>query len=494
MAKKNEQIMIREFISQKDIDDLLESAFVEHTEAADELELELSDLAETTTFDTDAGGVDQGLISNDDIGALFKNSGASSSAKDATSHDTTGSIVSQSDIDALLRGGPDATAPTTSAQVPLEAADIGGMVSQSDIDALLSGELGAIAPSPSRKDEMAANIDEMISQSDIDALLKGEMAAKSDDNEFEAAGGDGAISQADLDSLLSGDQRGADEDTGVSSLISQSDIDALLGGGAKEAPEIEDSFVPQERNEDGEVVSQSDIDALLKAAMASEEDAGTRDDDDTHEGIVSQSDIDSLLSESLGEKPLEEKEPATEPVILAEDSEIPMDAIPASSAPSRPWYFRKVYQISALAAVVLVISSSVFLMTPRSRLTVPQPVVLTFPIPKPASQAVTAKMQGNTNITMAGFLVLAPSDNSDITCLVADLVLDFSDTTTVRMIKENEGIIRNIIYGVINDALFSRDKSAVDKSNLALAVRAALGNVVSREMIRSVSIEKFEMI
>jgi hypothetical protein len=464
MAKKKEQIMIREFISQKEIDEVLESAFVEQAEAADELELELSDLAETTTFDADPDGNDPGLISNDDIGALFTSPGAKQVSESPASDDDIGSIVSQSDIDALLSGGLDAAAPSVSAQSELEPD---------------SGELESDSGG-------------MISQGDIDALLKGAGPA---DQAPEAAGGDGTmVSQADIDALLSGAES-TSEDASDSGLVSQSDIDALLGGAAKKAPEGEDTFEPQERNENGDVISQSDIDALLKGAMASEE-AGAVDGGDISEGVVSQSDIDSLLNDSLSTKPLEDKEPEPEPepVILAqnlEETEVPISE--ASVLPPR-WYTRKLYQVGAVAALVLIISSTVFFFSPRSRNTVPKAVVLTFPIQKPESQTVTARVLGNTTVTMPGFLVLAPAGNSDITCLTADLQFEFSDTTTVRMIKDNEGFVRNIIYGVINDALLSSDKKAIDKKDLTSAVHEALGRVIPREKIRSVSFGKFEII
>jgi hypothetical protein len=561
MAKKKEQITIREYISQKAIDELIESAFVEQAEAADELELELSDLAETTTFDSSPDNDDLGFISNDDIAALLKGASPGGTPKALSSDDNTGSLVSQSDIDALLSGGLDAVVsskppktesqadvgglvsqsdidallsggldavvsskpPKTESQAdagglvsqsdidallggglnavarskppkPEPQANAGGLVSQSDIDALLSGGLDEVTPSPPVKNKTEANIDGLISQSDIDALLKGEMGSTPADEPPESAGGEGVISQADLDALFSGTQSVVNEDPGESGLISQSDIDALLGGGAKEEPKAEDTFEPIERNETGDVISQSDIDALLKGAISSDEEPGGRGKEDTRTPVVSQSDIDSLFGDSLGEKALEETEREPEPVILADGAEETEVSEPETSGFSQRWYTRSVFQISAMAALVLIISSSVYFVKSRSGKIAPKAVVLTFPIPKAASQTVTAKMVGNTSVAMPGFLVLAPADNKDMTCLSADVLLDFSDTDTLRRIKENEGVIRNIIYNVMNDALLSSNKNLMEKSNMALAVREALGRVVQREMIRTVTFEKFEII
>jgi hypothetical protein len=484
MAKKNEQPTIREYISQKDIDQLMESAFVEQAEAADELELELSDLAETTAFDA-SGGEDPGFISNDDIGALFKSPGAKATVSD----DDVGSLVSQSDIDALLRG--ELETPSKSAQNEVKD-NIGGLVSQGDIDALLSGGLDAVPPSKPAQSQLEDDIGGLISQGDIDALLKGAMTAAPADQVSEMDDGDGMVSQSDIDALLSGGES-APEDAGDAGLISQSDIDALLGGPAKKESDVEDTFEPQERNEEGDVISQSDIDALLKGAMASEE-TDNPEDGDIHEGIVSQSDIDSLLGGSPATDPLKEKEPVPEPVILADD--IPETEASETEAPvlSRPWYTRRAYQLGAMAALVVIISSSVFFYTSRSRSVVPKPVVLRFAIQKPESQTGAEKGVGNTSITLSGFLVLAPSDNRDVTCLTADLQLDFSDSTTVRIIKDNEGFVRNIIYSVINDAMLGSSKTAIEKTALAQAVREAIGQVIPREMIRAVSFGKFEII
>ncbi|MFH0730491.1 MAG: hypothetical protein V2B19_29620 [Pseudomonadota bacterium] len=456
MAKKKEQITIREYISQKDIDELMESAFVEQAEAADELELELSDLAETTAFDA-SGGEDPGFISNDDIGALFKTAGAKRESRSTVSDDDVGSLVSQSDIDALLSGGMD-----------------------------------AVTPSKSARDEQNDDIGGLISQGDIDALLKAAMTAAPADQAPDSVAGGGIVSQSDLDALLSGEESGS-EDASDSGLISQYDIDALLGGPSKKASEAEDTFEPQERNEDGNVISQSDIDALLKGAMASEE-ADTREDGDNNEGIVSQSDIDSLLGGSPASESLEEKELEPEPVILAEGLPEAAVFIPDAPVLSRRWYTRRLYRIGAMVALLFIISSSVFFYASRSREPAPKPVVLRFAIQKPESKAATQRVAGNTSVTMPGFLVLAPSDNRDITCLTADLQLDFSDSSMVRIIKDNEGFVRNIIYGVINEAMLSSPQRAIEKTTLAQAVREAIGRVVPREMIRGVSFGKFEII
>jgi hypothetical protein len=487
MAKKKDQIItIREFISQKDIDELLESAFVEQAEAADELELELSDLAETTTFVSDSYEEDQRLISNDDIEALFKGANAMGGGKAPASTDDVASLVSQSDIDALLSGRLDEPAPLPPESKPED--DIGAMISQSDIDALLKGAMAADdVPEP------ALPVDDgMVSQSDIDALLKGAMGAD-DVPEPASSVSDGMVSQSDIDALLGGTQN-PPENSGASGVVSQSDIDDLLGGDAKDAFTGEGTFEPKERNEDGDVVSQADIDALLLGALAAEEEASAWDEADVNERAVPQSEIDNLLGASLGAAVNEDKQPEPESVILAEDTEIALASMPAPRPSFRPWYKRKVYQMSAMAALAIIISASVLLFKPQSPDTVPKPVVLSFAIPKIQSQVAPASVPGNTNLALPGFLVLAPADNSDTTCLTADMLIVFSDTATVKMIKDNEGFVRNIIYGVINDALLSGDKSAVDRAKLAESIRAALGHVVQKEMIQSVSFGKFEVI
>ncbi len=75
---------------------------------------------------------------------------------------------------------------------------------------------------------------------------------------------------------------------------------------------------------------------------------------------------------------------------------------------------------------------------------------------------------GNASVTLSGFLVLAPSDINDITCLFADLQLDFPDSSMVKIIKDNEIVVRNLIYSVINDAMLSSSKKAIEKTADAL--------------------------
>lgn len=516
MAKKKESITIREYISQNALDELIESAFVEQAEAEEELELEFSDLAEETSITTDSDRPDSSLISNDDIAALLKGAGPKKTPAPLPVTEESSGLISQSDIDALLKGGMDALSSTPPKKKKIEP-EPSGLVSQSDIDALLKGSLADQKPRPSTKTEPESEPGGIISQSDIDALLGGGFDEGTSsatppktepDNAFDGLisqndidallkGSDisapveegGIISQSDIDSLLSGTSNDLDGEPATSGLVSQSDIDALLGGASPEVSETQVHFDPKERDEQGDVISQSDIDALLKGAL--EEDSGNTGEAEKRPPAISQSDIDSLFEADSATTPEEKIE--TKPVILAEADEAGEDEPPSVPVERKRWYARRAYQIGAMAALVLLVSSVVLYVKTRPRDIAPKVAVLRFPIPKAESQTVTPKMVGVTSIAMTGFLVLAPSENTDMTCLTADVMLDFMDTATLRRVKENEGVIRNVIYSVIHDAVLSSKKEMIEKAHLARVLKEAIGRVIQGDMIRSVSFGKFDI-
>jgi flagellar basal body-associated protein FliL len=115
-------------------------------------------------------------------------------------------------------------------------------------------------------------------------------------------------------------------------------------------------------------------------------------------------------------------------------------------------------------------------------------------VPKPDTQTAQANNNGKTDVEMPGFVVLAPDDKSGLTCVTADLFLDFSDSTIAGMVKDNEAFVRNIIYEAISKALVTPDKVKINKINMGLSVRKALATMVPRETIRAVFFNKFEII
>ncbi|MDX9786424.1 MAG: hypothetical protein RBT11_06600 [Desulfobacterales bacterium] len=465
MAKKKETFTVTEYVSQEDIDSVLNAAFEEYAEAQSELELSDTDLVAAAVDDFELDDDDFGLISNEDIEALLKGAAnfdrpapprmpSGAKAGKTPSFEEEGSIVSQWDIDALLSGeltGASASPAAAKKVPPEEAEDVaGGLISQSDIDALLNADMNAEAASVT-----------------------------------EAAPG-----------------TSTEKDTG--GLIAQSEIDALLSGAGSRAMDVgktvlssasEEIFEPKERNEDGELISQTDIDALLMEALNSEETSDAFEPEAQRDAVAEKTESEKAIND-LAEDRLDEDVAATT-VILAVDEEAnaPAVSIPFTvSLASFRWYLRKGYQISAMAALVLMLSFSVLFVRFRSPEANPQPVVLTFPMPKPDAKAPALVGGGATNITMPGFVVLASDDNSSVTYVTADLLLDFSDATMAAMIKDHEAFVRNIIYGVIHNALLSSDKGKFNKIKVALSVREALARLVPGETIRVVSFEKFEMI
>lgn len=502
MAKKNETVAVREYIRQEDIDRVLEEAFDEYAEAQAELELQASDLVDEAIDAFDFDDDDLGLISNEDIEALLKGgthfdravpsrpSAASGAARFHPPEDE-GSIINQSDIDALLSGvlESDEPAPPAPEKAPSpnikpnikedkeedKEEDSDGLISQSDIDALLNAE-DSEQSAPAGEAAFEASGDEetvgdLISQADINALLNAEKDAQP-----AMGAGEGVVSQSDIDALLNAAASGQPDDAGSLSALTAFD----------------EAFVPKEANEKGEVVSQEDIDALLMEALEAEDvsDVFAPGDEDAAitEKIAANAGLEGLPEEKS------EAQPASQTVILAAD-ENEGDARASDAvvrAPGKRWYHRRVYQVTAMAALVLIISSSVGVVMRRGGNEGPRPVVLSFPVPQAGAPLAAETVPVGTDIAMTGFLVLAPEGKGDFTCLAADLSLDFTDRTIVAVIKDHEAFIRNMIYELINNALLSIDMGKMNKVDLALSVREALGSVVPRESIRAVSFNKFE--
>lgn len=498
MARKNETVAVREYISQEDIDRVLEEAFDEYAEAKAELELQASDLVDETIDAFDFDDDDLGLISNEDIEALLKGSthfdrtvpprpSAASGAARFHQPEDEGSIINQSDIDALLSGAleSDVPAPPAPEKPPSpninpnikedEEEDSDGLISQSDIDALLNAE-NSEQSAPAGEAAFEASGDEetvgdLISQSDTNALLSAEKDAPPT-----TGAGDGVVSQSDIDALLNAAASGQPDDAGSTAAL----------------PAFDEAFVPTGAKEKGEVVSQADIDALLMEALDAEEvsDVFAPGDEDAAitEKIAAKAGLDGLREEKS------EAQPVGQTVILAAD-ENEGDA-PASDAVVRAsgnrWYNRRIYHMAAMAALVLIISSSVVFVMRRGGDEGPRPVVLSFPVPQTGAPLAAETVPVGTDVAMTGFLVLAPEGKDDITCLAADLSLDFTDQTIVAKIKDHEAFVRNMIYELINSALLSNDMGKMNKVDMALLVREALGRVVPRESIRAVSFNKFE--
>ncbi len=464
-------------VSQNDIDDLLKSLDVDSSEDA----TPGSSPAEAVTGETD------GAVSQNDIDDLLKgldvdsseDATPGSSPAEAVSGETDGA-VSQNDIDDLLKGlDVDSSEDATSASRPDEAAETvtgetDGTVSQSDIDALLKGaDLdvdGSEEEAPTSLDASKTDTDEgAISQDDIDALFN---TSFDDDDEAIVAEDTGAIEPVP----------DVPEEDGTS-MISQDDLDKLLTGAIEsELPDSEESIVPfdaaspevTEKTSAGEHISQADLDRLLQESLA---------EDDVDEGID------------------EKGEEALAPVILAADD--PLSEVPAASPSDersivhkekRPaWYQKKVLMMAVAAAFIFVVIGSTLLI----RKDPPQPVarvpqVLTFPVPQ-TDEAIPVILASQTTISLPGFLVLAPFAQTETTYVSADLILDVTDVTTATRIKENEAIVRNIIYGVMHQAVMADDMSNVTEVHMTLAIRKALGAFIPRETIGQIYFHKFTM-
>ncbi|HIJ89342.1 MAG: Ig-like domain-containing protein [Desulfobulbaceae bacterium] len=138
--------------------------------------------------------------------------------------------LDQSDIDALLGGGPASSGPSPEN-------DTGGELDQSDIDALLGGGSSAMpSPASGGGDEGFAELD----QSDIDSLLGGGEGP----GITAAADADFDLDQSDIDDLFAtaGKEKGADEPAMAEGLgaPSKDDLDNLFSDiGAEDSARLE---------------------------------------------------------------------------------------------------------------------------------------------------------------------------------------------------------------------------------------------------------------
>jgi hypothetical protein len=91
-------------------------------------------------------------------------------------------------------------------------------------------------------------------------------------------------------------------------------------------------------------------------------------------------------------------------------------------------------------------------------------------------------------------MVFAPPNSATVTYVAADLTLILSEAAMATVIKENEALVRDIIYGTIRNELMTRDISAIDEISLEQAIRKALGQIMARDAIGRIAFDRFQLV
>ncbi|MBW1750768.1 MAG: hypothetical protein JRJ37_08750 [Deltaproteobacteria bacterium] len=230
--------------------------------------------------------------------------------------------------------------------------------------------------------------------------------------------------------------------------------------------------------------------------------------DETEEGQISQEDIDKLLSESISDDELEDKPQAeaesdpetSEPVILAEpeaeEAGSPEKASPQLLIKDKIIRICRSKHAMAAAALGMILIGSVWLLMPdkSSEPMDSESALNAFPVVK-SEQAIADVKKSNPNrVRLSGFVVLAPITFAEVTYVAADIFIGFSDDTVSATIKEKEAFVRDMIYGVINDALMTQDASNINEIKLKLLILKALGKIIPQESIEQVEFERFSVV
>ncbi len=388
-------------------------------------------------------------ISQDDIDQMMVPEKDETETDNSESEKSESEVVSQDDIDSLLNGD---TAEDTSDNDGAEA------VSQDDIDDLLQGETQETSPDETTKKERSNLID----QDELDRLLK----------KFEEK-----TNQKTLDEKPTEEPEDTDEDT---VLISQDEINKLIGIVDDEesvseetdedksvSEEISEDTKAETKGQDEDVLLQSDLDQLLK--ISDEED----DDDEALGEITDVEDSDKVLLEADKEEDAPEEET------------------------KKKWY--KTWYVAAGAASFLIISfASIFLYIYL------QPGVdketktgLTAFSLETQKQEIIDPLAANTDnlIDLKGFVVMAPIDRKDITCITTNVFVTLKDDVSADLIRKNKSFFRGVIYNTVIKALEpNAQEKSVNKLILTSGIKIALNKALPEASVQQVILNDLNLI
>ncbi|MBF0396183.1 MAG: hypothetical protein HQK78_05390 [Desulfobacterales bacterium] len=370
-----------------------------------------------------------------------------------------------------------------------------GLISQEELDKLLMepsvfGEKPLSEPAEEEEEDF-------ITPEDVNNfLMNADQGDKSTEIYSEAAPPSGLISQADIDKLLTQEvkQTGRDNTGSGPDLISQDDISKLFKETLKQA----DSKVKDDTS--SQFISQDTIDDLIK---------GKREDDDLGFDIVSDEDLDDLLE---GTTTLLAK---AKQVILAEpEEEVSQEDISQEETIEtlkKPWYKSKLILALAACAIVVLSTSTTFLLMNKPK-KIDTKGVVTFKIDalqdkknlaKNTSEGTVHKKKLKkkieekklvTVLDLEEFVVPAPPNKTNMAYLSASMSIDFEGGISSEEIKNKQSFCRYIIYNVLNNALISDSKFALTEPNLKRSIEKALNSALPGYSVKKIIFNKLAVI
>lgn len=449
-------------ISQEDIDRLLREA--EIGEGTLQTEMPESD--------------DQ--ITQEEIDRLLGGIGADDDpVGDSWSDGEMADLISQDDI-AMLLNSMEESDETDENRSPREDEDL-GLVSLKDIEGIINSEFKELVENETG--EAAATEAEK-----SEAMEAGQVVALDED--------EGLISQDDIDRLLA--ERGIpdSEEEGASPAFSSHEIDDLWEENSDYSGETSSDLVAEEEG----LITQDDIDKLLREAvvdeLAVEEEA---DHDYEMADLVSQEDIDRLLMGDGGEgdSPLEEL-PAFEggDKVILEDGDV-SDSPEEKGDAGRKWYKAPPVWITASVFLLMLLSTALFFLlrgeeTADLAAIAPADVLKKPFVIEKSSPAYVYPKGGRVNSILKGFIVPAPLTMKGVSYLSADISIEFIDVSSDPL-KGYEPFFRNIIYGVLKEALVLEEKSQIVEAGLKKMIQEALNEVLTEGSVGKVDFIAFKV-
>jgi len=420
-------------------------------------------------------------VSQADIDALLQGAGAAPTADAAPAEpqltaaegEADEVVISQADIDALLQGVGTVETSAAASAGPQEASAAGEAdevaISQADIDVLLQA---AAAPEPKGEkgtppgfDQAPASVDGdageeiFISQADIDALLQGvgtveTSAAASAGPQLTASAGEAdevTISQADIDALITSESAGGSQEIGLAPPGPSADQDAQTPAAA------EAQLAALQKQPGGD---RQKAEALLPS---------TPDRD----GAASQK---VILAASDGEQ--------------TPSAEAREDKSPAGGR----WFFSKT--LWTVAAVLLILMSTLtsFYLYKRQAPSRGAAGPQAFPISQTSATARGLDPSGAAGVALKGFVVPAAPDKKGVAGLIVDVELALFDPAGAAEIKKNEPYFRSLIFDLLFDALADLQHPEIDEPALMARIKTSLNRALPQENIRRVALENLRLL
>lgn len=280
--------------------------------------------------------------------------------------------------------------------------------------------------------------------------------------------------------------------------ISQDDIDALLSQAEEEELEAENTAA----------------EAMLEETEASEDESSpeTEPEPETEqepeiesEASDAEADLDQLLDGAGVE---EEDDEISDRVILEDVPDEPDEPDEPAAQKSR-WGGKKLLLVASPVAFIIcgVLGFVLFSYLGKSAEEGRQ-TVQSYPIARQESGEKTEPVKirkevvnidapvpvtASHFIELKKFLVPAPMQRKDLTYVTADVSIELTTSSAIRLIKDHSAFYRNIIYDVLKQALTVRDKSKINEISLKIAILKALNSALPERSIKDVIVSTFLM-